>query len=350
VHNETVRFALTFLTALSVSLVLGAWLIRFFHRKNVIEDTTQPDHAGINAIQSLKKNVPTMGGLMILAAIFICTVIWNNVLSPYVVIGFLVLAVLGSAGFADDYIKLKRKPSRGLTKTQKLVVQFLLGGIVGCLLIRRCANFGETGHFSPLYGVGRFHQSWLYVAWCAFFVAATSNAVNLTDGLDGLAGSLTLLASVAMGLLIYEIGFRPDAFTFRVPMPDDDARCLSCILSGTAGAVVGFLWFNRHPARIFMGDTGSLALGGILAYVALALKLELFLLVAGAVFFIEELTVAVQIASFKLTGKRIFPVTPIHHYFQVNLKWPEQKIVLIASLLGAVFVVLASLLFSANWI
>ena len=338
------RTGLAFLTALVVSLAAGARLIRFFHRKNVIEDTTQPDHAGLNAIQSQKKNVPTMGGLMILAAVFVSALLWSNVFSPYVLIGLLVLAVLGAAGFADDYIKLKHKPSRGLTKTQKLAVQLLLGGIVGCLLIKRSVDPLGAEPVSPAYGLGHFHQGWIYVTWCGLFMAATSNAVNLTDGLDGLAGSLTVLASAAMAVLIYELGVR---LPWALPMPvmGDGARSLCTILSATAGGVVGFLWFNRHPARVFMGDTGSLALGGILAYVALAEKLEFFLLVAGAVFFIEELTVAMQIAGFKLTGRRIFPITPIHHYFQVNLGWAEPYIVLMALLFGATFTVLALILY-----
>jgi len=327
-HNDFVlRLGLAFLTALVVSLVVGAWLIRFFRKKNVIEDTTQPDHAGLNAIQSQKKNVPTMGGLMILAGIVVATLICSDIrFAPQEVCNImLVLFVLGGAGFADDYIKLKHKPSRGLTKTQKLAIQFVLGGIVGYLLF----------HTDPA-GVGgfclgpqvRWEFGWLFIPWSSFIMAATSNAVNLTDGLDGLAGGLTLIASITIGLL-----------SFRFGMGNIAILCLAI-----AGAVLGFLYYNKHPAQIFMGDTGSLALGGLLAYAALAWRAEFLLLVIGAVFFIEELTVALQIAGFMLTKKRIFPITPIHHYFQVYLKWSEKKIVYLAWVLGLVAAVAGSMI------
>ncbi len=325
-HSDVPRLGLAFLTALVVSLVVGAWLIRFFHRKNVIEDTTQPDHEALNAIQSQKKNVPTMGGLMILAGIAIATLLWSNVrlASQELFNIMLVLFVLGGAGFADDYIKLKHKPSRGLTKTQKLAIQFVLGGGVGCLLLRTYPAC--PGIFMDQLGRSKF--GWCFIPWSGFVMAATSNAVNLTDGLDGLAGGLTLIASITIGLLC-----------FRSGMSNVAILCLAI-----AGSVLGFLWYNCNPAQIFMGDTGSLALGGLLAYVALECSAEFILLVVGAVFFIEELTVAIQIASFKLTKKRIFPITPIHHYFQVHLKWPEQKIVTRAWLLGVLAAFLAVML------
>lgn len=336
-HNNGLRLGLAFLTALVVSLVVGSWLIRFFHRKNVIEDTTQPDHAGLNAIQSQKKNVPTMGGLMILAAIITTTLIWNDLRSPYVLIGFLVLVVLGGAGFVDDYIKLKYKPARGLTKTQKLAIQFVLGGIVGCLLLRQSNDI--PGLLMPF--TGWQHAGLWFIAWCGFFLAATSNAINLTDGLDGLAGGLTLIAAIAL-IFMPVFAYRHEGAKY------DRAANMTTLCASTAGAVLGFLRYNYNPARIFMGDTGSLALGGLLAYVALTIKSEFLFLVIGGVFFIEELTVAMQIVSFKLTKKRIFPITPIHHYFQVNLKWPEQKIVSRAWILGVIFAVLAAVIVMAT--
>jgi phospho-N-acetylmuramoyl-pentapeptide-transferase len=340
VHDVFLRTGLAFLTALVVSLTAGAWLIRFFHKKNVIEDTTQPDHAGLNAIQSQKKNVPTMGGLMILAGIVVAVLLWADLRAAQVWMGMLVLAVLGGAGFADDYIKLKHKPSRGLTKTQKLAVQFLLGGTIGCLFMkmygREWTEVHASFHWSSSLSLG-----WLYIPWCGFVMAATSNAVNLTDGLDGLAGGLMLVATMAMTFFtLWALG-RLDfkAFEFGGMLRNHSVLCASM-----AGGVLGFLWYNCHPAQIFMGDTGSLALGGLLAYVALAVKVETVLLVVGAVFFIEELTVAMQIVGFKLTKRRIFPITPIHHYFQVNLRWPEQKIVARAWMLGVVLIVLAMIL------
>jgi phospho-N-acetylmuramoyl-pentapeptide-transferase len=329
-NNLLFRTGLAFLTALVVSLAAGAWLIRFFHRKNVIEDTTQPDHAGLNAIQSQKRNVPTMGGLMILAGIVVAMLLWADLRAAQVWMGMLVLAVLGGAGFLDDYIKLKHRPSRGLTKTQKLAVQFLLGGIISYLLVRM---HGREWTEVRIWFGQPCSLGWWYIGWCGLVMAATSNAVNLTDGLDGLAGGLALIAFITLGWVGSQL---VDWRLHELPM--------ALICSAAAGAVLGFLWFNCHPAQIFMGDTGSLALGGLLAYAALEWRLEPLLLAFGAVFFIEELTVAMQIVGFKLTRKRIFPITPIHHHFQVNLKWPEQKIVARAWMLGVLFAVLAMIL------
>ncbi|MGD1000550.1 MAG: phospho-N-acetylmuramoyl-pentapeptide-transferase [Candidatus Brocadiia bacterium] len=346
--NILLRAGLSFLTALVVSLVAGSWLIRFFHRKNVIEDTTQPDHAGLNAIQSLKKDVPTMGGLMILAGIVVATLLWADLKAPTVWIGLLVLVVLGGAGLVDDYIKLRHKPSRGLTKIQKLVVQFILGGVVGYLLMRYWNGYLPVAMAMswvriPLTGIW-LDFGWWYILWSGFVMAATSNAVNITDGLDGLAGGLMLIAMMFMTFLgLWELVSHSTGAEFTLFLENHSVLC-AC----SAGAVLGFLWYNCNPAQIFMGDTGSLALGGLLAYAGLCMKAEFLLLVVGGVFFIEELTVAMQIASFKLTKKRVFPITPIHHYFQVHLKWPEQKIVTRAWFLGAFAAFLALLIFAAR--
>ena len=312
------RAAAAACTALVVSLIAGAWLIRFFRRRNVIEDTRQPDHAGLNAIASQKKNVPTMGGLMIIAGIMAALVMWTDMANPFVQMALVVIAVLGGAGFADDYIKLKKKPARGLNKKQKLIIQFLLGGALGYFLMRH----GGSQVRVPFAGMVDFGP-W-YLLWTGFVMAATSNAVNLTDGLDGLAGGCMAMAALALAMLIWPVNGAVSVLTVSV-----------------AAATLGFLWFNVHPAQIFMGDTGSLMLGGLLAYVALAARLDFVLFAAGLVFFVNEATVALQIASFKLTGKRIFPITPIHHYFQVHRKWPEQKIVTRAWMLACVSAVSA---------
>ena len=185
--------------------------------------------------------------------------------------------------------------------------------------------------------IGRWCElGWWFVPWCGLVMAATSNAVNLTDGLDGLAAGLTFVAACALLFL-------PFFFWFAEPHYAEIFRNTntSVLCAAMAGGVLGFLWYNCHPAQIFMGDTGSLALGGLLAYAALTMKAEFLLLVVGAVFFIEELTVAMQYASFRLTKKRIFSITPIHHHFQIHLKWPEQKIVGRAWMLGVMFAVLA---------
>ena len=351
IHDGLLRLGCAAFTAFVVSLVVGAWLIRLFRRRNVIEDTTQPDHAGLNAIQSQKKNVPTMGGLMMIAGIVAATLLWSDLRSAYVWIGILCMTVLGLAGFFDDYIKLKHKllgqqaggrPARGLSKKQKLVVQFLLGGLVGYLLILAAAghDYGQQVVFPFVRRPLEF--GYYYIFWAGLIMAATSNAVNLTDGLDGMAGGCTAITAIALALVV------PSAF-FHYDLDDRNALNVLVLLVAVAGAVLGFLWYNCHPAQIFMGDTGSLALGGLLAYAALATKTDLLLFPFGLMFFIDEFTVALQVASFKLTGRRIFPITPIHHYFQVHRKWPEQKIVARAWIIGALASALSLMALACFW-
>jgi phospho-N-acetylmuramoyl-pentapeptide-transferase len=330
VTSLMVRVGLAGLTAFAVSLAAGAWLIRFFHQKQVIEDTSQPDHAGLDDVQRRKKNVPTMGGLMIIGGVLVATLLWNDLGTDHTMLAVGVIAVLGVAGFIDDYIKLYHKPARGLNKTQKLLVQFVLGGIVGWFLVRAGAAAAPEGHpnaatliFLPFAEEPRNLEMW-YILWAAFVMAALSNAVNLTDGLDGLAGGSMVIATGAM-ILIAPMVFANISMRYFI-QPPGQAQAL-VLAASVAGATAAFLWYNAHPAQIFMGDTGSLTLGGLLAYIALVAKLDVLIFVLGAVFVIDELTVALQIASFKVTKKRIFPITPIHHYFQVHLKWPEQKIV-----------------------
>jgi len=325
------RWILSGLTAYIVSRFFGTWLINALKRKNVIEDTHQPDHAALNAIQSQKTDVPTMGGLMIILGILIATLLWNDIASSHVWIGLICMGALGALGFADDYIKLTKK-ARGLTKTQKLVVQFIVGGIIGWLLVKFPAN-GTLASSSQRTSINFILFSlnlgvW-YPLWAAFLIAATSNAVNITDGLDGLAGTTGLVVSISLGIitLITLNALNADASLISI-------GSVSLLCAATAGALLGFLKHNRHPAKIFMGDTGSLALGGIFAFAGLAAKAEVFLMITALVFFLNETTVFLQIMSFKLTRKRIFPITPIHHHFQVNLKWPEPRIVRMAFLIS----------------
>lgn len=344
VESVSLLVVMAGLTGFIVSLAVGAWLIRFFHEKSVIEDTTQPDHAGLNEVQSKKKNVPTMGGLMIIAGVLVSCLLWNDLMTDYAMIAVGVIAVLGVAGFIDDYIKLYHKPARGLNKKQKLIVQFILGAIVGYLLIRSGEKLTPEGApnsatliFCP-FMEEPWNLGWWYILWSAFLMAVLSNAVNLTDGLDGLAGGSMVIA-MAVTAFVIRIVFAD--VTAHFPVHLHGTSQVMVLAGATAGATLGFLWYNAHPAQIFMGDTGSLALGGILAYVALVAKLDILIFVIGAVFVIDELTVALQIASFKLTGKRIFPITPIHHYFQVHLKWPEQKIVMRFWIVGALAAVVS---------
>ena len=337
--NASLRSALAALTAFAVALIVGAVLIRVFRSRRVIEDTSQPDHAGLDAIQKQKKDVPTMGGLMILSAVIVALALWADFRGAYVQIGIFCLASLGLLGLVDDRIKLTSRKSRGLKKRTKLLFQFTLGAVVGVLILvhTRGHDYG-TRFYVPFAGGLSLDLGLWYVVWASFVIAASSNGVNLADGLDGLAGGCAAMAAAAL------LGFgwfvsQPSVGQY-LALPHVPGGAELCVLSAAVvGAMLGFLWYNCHPAQIFMGDTGSLALGGLLGFIALALKLDLLLFLVGLVFFVDMLTVAMQIVSFKLTRRRIFPITPIHHYFQTTLRWPEQKITVrlwIIAALGAV--------------
>ena len=324
--NLTSSCALAALTAFAVTLIAGAWLIRTFRRRGVIEDTSQPDHAGLNAIQAKKKDVPTMGGLMIIAGIIVTLALWADIRNAYVQLSLFCLLALGVLGFMDDYIKLTRKRSRGLRKRTKLAFQFALGAAIGWMILAhtRGQEYG-TRFYVPFTSGLSFDMGMWYVIWASFVIAASSNAVNLADGLDGLAGGCVALA--AAGLLALGCFVAQPGSGNYLALPQVLGAAQLCIIAASVvGAMLGFLWYNCHPAQVFMGDTGALALGGLLGFVALALKLDLLLFLIGLILFVDLATVALQIVSFKLTRRRIFPITPIHHYFQTHLRWPEQKI------------------------
>ncbi len=338
-EDLTLRLVGAALTAFAVSLLCGAWLINAFRRRHIIEDTSQPDHAVLNAIQLKKKGVPTMGGLMVLAGVLCAVLLWVDPAATEVFAGLGCMLALGLVGMVDDYIKLVHKPARGLRKRTKLLFQFIVGGAFGAVLLVLTRNHEYAGRFYlPFSGGWNIEFGAWYVLWAALLIAAFSNAVNLADGLDGLAGGCAALCSAALlglGCIVAH-----SALSGMLFLPHVASAQELCILSAAVlGAVLGFLWYNCHPAQIFLGDTGAQALGGVLGFIALALKLDLFLFLVGIVFFVDMLTVALQIAGFKLTRRRIFPIAPIHHYFQTILKWPEQKITVrlwIIAALGAV--------------
>ena len=342
--HTSVRAALAALTAFAISVIVGGWMIRALRRGGIVEDTSQPDHAGLDAIQRQKKNVPTMGGLMIIAAIFGSLLLWGDLADPRLLMGGLCMGALGTLGFVDDYIKLCGSPRRGLTKKGKLFVQFGLGAVVGWLLIRTSIEpkLATRCYFPFLdwFDLGRG-----YILWAAFVIAAASNAVNLADGLDGLAGGCSAIAAAALAVFAGLATLPSGPGIVLAPVSPE----LCVMAAAVTGAVLGFLWYNAHPAQIFMGDTGSLMLGGLFGYLGLALKLDLLLLLVGIVFFVDEATVALQILGYKASRKRIFPIAPIHHYFQVHLKWPEQKIVARAWIIGALASVLSLMALRCFW-
>ena len=272
-----------------------------------------------------KKGTPTMGGLMILFGLFASSLLWANLESPYVWIVLFVTAGFAGIGFYDDYLKVTKQSHLGFSGRARLAAEFAIA-LVACYAMMRTGAIGATSLALPFFNGYVVDLGWGFLAFGAFVIVAFGNAVNLTDGLDGLAIVPVMIAAATLGLIAYFTGnllYSRYLLINHVPYAGD----LMVICGALIGAGVGFLWFNAPPAQIFMGDTGSLALGGLLGAVAVSIKHEIVLAVVGGLFVMEALSVVVQVASFKLTGKRVFRMAPIHHHFE-QLGWSEAQIVM----------------------
>jgi phospho-N-acetylmuramoyl-pentapeptide-transferase len=346
----TFRTAFSSLTALFLCIALGPWLIhklREFQIGQYIREEGPKSHMK-------KAGTPTMGGILIIISIVVPTLLWANLRNLYVWIALFGLIGFGVIGFWDDYAKIRRKQNLGLSVKQKFFLQVLAAMIVGFVLLVLHANkaystsinmpFFKT--FKPDLIIEPLAHNWYtyplaFVGFYTFMVlviVGASDAVNLTDGLDGLAIGLMIIASGAMTVLTYVTGhalFAEYLDLARLP----GASELTVFCGAMVGASLGFLWYNAHPAEIFMGDVGSLALGGALGVVAVLIKQEILLLFIGGVYVIEALSVILQVGSYKLRKKRIFKMAPIHHHFEA-LGWPESRIITrfwIAGLVMALF-------------
>jgi phospho-N-acetylmuramoyl-pentapeptide-transferase len=347
---STFRTAFASLTALFLCIVLGPWLIaklREFQIGQYIREDGPKSHAK-------KAGTPTMGGILIIISIVVPTLLWADLTNPYVWMAVFGLLSFGLIGFWDDYAKIRRKQNLGLTVKQKFSLQVIAALVVGFALLTLHAhkaystsiNVPFFKSFKPDLLIDSLtHNYYTYplafVGFYAFMVlviVGSSDAVNLTDGLDGLAIGLMIIASGAMTVLTYVTGharFAEYLDLARLP----GASELTVFCGSMVGASLGFLWYNAHPAEIFMGDVGSLALGGALGVVAVLIKQEILLLFIGGVYVIEALSVILQVGSYKLRKKRIFKMAPIHHHFEA-LGWPESKIITrfwIAGLVMALF-------------
>ncbi len=331
----TFRTAAASMTALAISLVMGPWLIkrlREFQIGQVIRQEGPESHRA-------KAGTPTMGGLLILTAALAPTLLWADLTNRYVWIAMITTAAFGGIGFLDDYLKITRRSSGGLAPRYKLVLQTAVGLAVGLVLMwLQSENLYNTRLIFPFFKQLIPDLGWLYVPFAAFYLAAWSNAVNLTDGLDGLAISTFAVAAACLTALAYITGHRVFA-EYLLLVRLAPAGELTVFCGALVGASLGFLWYNAHPAEIFMGDVGSLALGGALATVAILIKQELLLVVVGGVFVLEAASVVVQVASFKLRGKRVFKMAPLHHHFEL-IGWQEPKVItrfLIIAIIFALF-------------
>jgi phospho-N-acetylmuramoyl-pentapeptide-transferase len=306
-------------TALIIGLLLGPWLISYLRAS---QGKGQPIRADGPQTHLAKRGTPTMGGLLILISVTISVLLWMNLANPYVWACLTVTAGFGLIGWLDDYDKVRKAHHKGLSGRVRLLFEFAIAGFATWLIVRA----GTTNLYLPFVTGPVANLGWFYVIFGAFVIVAFGNAVNLTDGLDGLATMPVIIAAIAFLLITYLVGNARFATYLGIPhilgVGDLTVLCLAIV-----GAGLAFLWFNAPPAAVFMGDTGSLALGGALGAIAVATHHEFVLAIIGGLFVVEALSVVIQVAVYKRTGKRVFLMAPIHHHFE-HLGWSEPTVVI----------------------
>lgn len=337
------RTAGAVVTSLIIAFVFGPFVIRRLQRANVgqvVRDVGPETHLA-------KSGTPTMGGIIIIAATTVSTLLWARLDNPYTVIALVSLLWMGAIGFLDDYLKVVQGKTRGLVARYKMVGQWTFGLALGAFLLWRPISMHPTTWTSvPFFAdVAAAFSAPVFVVFTGIVVSGSSNAVNLTDGLDGLAAGLTAISAATLGIFAYIAG-RTDMSRYLGFFYLEGAGELTIFALALAGGALGFLWFNSHPAEVFMGDTGSLALGGALGVMAILLKAEFLLVIVGGVFVLETLSVIVQKGWFKYTkhqfgeGRRVFRMAPVHHHFE-KLGWSETKVVIRFWIVGVLFAMVA---------
>ncbi len=319
----TVRTGGAMMTSLILVFLFGPWLI---DKLRVLQGKGQPIRTDGPKSHFVKAGTPTMGGLMILIAVLVSTALWTNPRNPYVWVVTAVMLGFAAVGFYDDYLKVTRQTTTGFGGAFRLSAEAVIA-IAACVAFANLGRpqFATTLTF-PLFKELVINLGWFFVLFGAFIIVGAGNAVNLTDGLDGLAIGPVMIAAGTFGAIAYLIGNAVFADYLQVHYVPGTGE-LAIILGAVVGAGLGFLWFNAPPASIFMGDTGSLALGGLLGAVAVATKHEITLAIVGGLFVLEAVSVIVQVVSFKLTGKRVFAMAPLHHHFEQK-GWTESQIVI----------------------
>lgn len=332
----TVRAALALITAFLVSLIIGPMIIRWLRyigMGDLIRKINKEGCPDLYEMHKAKEGTPSMGGLIIIGSLVVSVALFGHLGSPLVIAVMLVTLALGAVGFMDDYTKIVKKKRKGLSPRVKLALQVGIGCCLGVFMYFadlgvNYAHKGIRGNtavcfpfFKDLYPA----LGIIFIPYVVMVLTATANAVNLTDGLDGLAIGITIIVAICFGALAYLIG-RVDFAPYLIMPYVPGAGEVSIALAGTVGAGLGFLWFNSHPAEVFMGDTGSQALGGVVGASALLIKQEFLLVIIGGIFVLEVVSVILQILSVKLRGKRIFLMSPLHHHFE-KLGWHESKII-----------------------
>jgi len=322
-------------TALLISFVLGPRLILWLRRKQSNGQPIRPD--GPNGHLLRKKGTPTMGGFLILLALSISTLLWADLSNPYVWIALLVTIGFGLIGFFDDYRKLTKNSHRGLSGRTKLALEFVLGA-AACIAIAYVTAPGLANTLAvPFFKNVLFQFGWFFLPFGILVIVGTSNAVNLTDGLDGLAIVPTMIAAGCFAMIAYLAGNFVFANYLQIHHVAGAGE-LAVFCGAMVGASLGFLWFNAPPAMVFMGDTGSLSMGAALGAISVVTKHELVLAIIGGLFVLEAVSVIVQVASYKMTGRRVFRMAPLHHHFEQK-GWEESQIVIRFWIIAAILAI-----------
>ncbi|MCD5390678.1 phospho-N-acetylmuramoyl-pentapeptide-transferase [candidate division NPL-UPA2 bacterium] len=336
----TFRAALAAVTALFLSLILGPLVIRKLSKFKVGERIGKEACPELRALHRDKEGTPTMGGVLILLSLLLSTLLWTDLSNRFILLILGSTVWLGILGFIDDRIKLAEERSGGLRVATKLTGQLGLGLLIGLYLYYHPLHLEHGTEIAfPFFKNLFLPLGWLYIPFVMLVIVATSNAVNLTDGLDGLAIGCVAVAAAAYAGISYvsgHIGFSEHLNIVYIVGSGE----LSIFCAAVVGAGLGFLWFNSYPARVFMGDTGSLALGGALGVVAIVIKHEILLLVVGGVFVLEALSVIIQVVSYRLRKKRVFMVAPLHHHFELR-GWAEPKVIVRFWILAVILALLS---------
>jgi len=312
-------------TAFLISIFFGQWFIKKLRALKIGEDTSKTDSEELKRMHFDKKSTPTMGGIVVIVAILVSTLFWCDIYNGYVLLLLFTLIWFGALGFIDDYIKLTQKNSAGLSDVSKLLFQSALGLILGLILYFHFNKFTwGTQLVIPFIKGFKLDIGPFYILTVAFFIVGMSNAVNLTDGLDGLAIGCSIIAGIAFAVIAYVSGRADFSSYLQIPHVPGSGE-LSVFCAALVGGGLGFLWYNSFPAQVFMGDTGSLTLGGILGLVSIIVKQEVLMIIVGGIFIAEAVSVLLQKLFYKLTKRRIFRCAPLHHHFQFK-GWHETKI------------------------
>jgi phospho-N-acetylmuramoyl-pentapeptide-transferase len=319
----TFRTGAALITSAFIVFLFGPMIISALR---IRQGKGQPIRADGPQTHFKKAGTPTMGGLMILCGIIGSTLLWGNLTSVYVQVVMLVTLSFGAIGFYDDYLKVNKQSDKGFSGRARLAIEFVVAGIAAYVIMRAGNEPFSSSLTFPFFKDWLVNLGWFFIPFAAFVVVGAGNAVNLTDGLDGLAIVPIMIAAASFGVIAYLSGNAIFAEYLQIHFVPGTGE-LSVVLGAVIGAGLGFLWFNAPPAAIFMGDTGSLALGGLIGTVAVAAKHEIVMAIIGGLFVVEALSVIIQVGYFKATGRRVFLMAPIHHHYEKK-GWTESQVVI----------------------